>query len=727
MTWDQLHQFADDAPRSNPWSEDTLGFAPFSRRLAEALARQSAPNGYVFGLHGEWGSGKSTVLNFVRSHFQKWREEESADVDGLDWFSFEPWIVSGHQDLAAAFFKVMSEHLSDGADRKASIRRVAKSVLEAGGGKIVDAAASLGVVIDHTGGTASKVGATLAKQGLAKAAEKWLSEPSVQKIYDELVIRLRASRKRFIVFVDDIDRLTSTEIRSLMQMVKTVGRLPNVTYCLSYDRQIVWAALEELAPREGARSGYAEKIVQHEAEVPVPSRTGLMRMLDASLPELPGTPTGARWIEMVQVGLNRWIRHPRDVVRLSNAMHFALAALKDEVDSYDVLCMEAMRLFDRKLFEWVRDNRDLLLGEGYPAFGTEDEKEAAADELGRTLSEDSRADAIPMLRLLFPNRSNVFGRRPSLSHETWNEAAARRGLATKAGYTAYFSLSPSPYAVPRAMVELAAGADVTREKHREYITHAIGLRDEQGASLVGEYFQELGYRLHTLSPDAKFELFKALVDESVAVYEANSEAGTFGPASAHHVLVNAIMSTLGPGTTGDVVADLFATSEDAGALSALYVDLARSLGVMKTDGASRRDYMHLESFEALGPVLLPKIEAAAKAGQLTALPHYYEVARAWSHLGGAEEARAWLANEARRNGHTLAKLSKGMLGSSHDGTTTRFGVYRSVESDFYELYDLDAIEEGCRAFIDSEDLNDIERARIRALSTGLASLSRAKG
>ncbi|PNB33083.1 hypothetical protein C1X73_38390, partial [Pseudomonas sp. FW305-130] len=80
----------------------------------------------------------------------------------------------------------------------------------------------------------------------------------------------------------------------------------------------------------------AEKIVQHELEVPMPSRTGIMRMLELGLPTLPPRPTlGIRWMEMLQAGLHRWLRHPRDVVRLSNAMHFAWAALKDEIDAYD--------------------------------------------------------------------------------------------------------------------------------------------------------------------------------------------------------------------------------------------------------------------------------------------------------------------------------------------------------------------------------------------------------
>ena len=716
------HQFNDDAPRENPWKDDDLGFGPFSRRVALALIRQEAKRGYVFGLHGEWGSGKSTILNFVRAHLAKWKEETAPETLNLQWFSFEPWIVSGHQDLAAAFFKVLSETLADGEERKANARRMARGAIDAGADKVIDAAASLGAAIDHTGGTVSKVGALLAKAATKKAAVKWLSEPSLQKTYKQLVDRLGKSDKRFIVFVDDIDRLTSEEIRALMQMVKTVGRLPNVTYCLTYDRQIVWTALAELAPGDERRSGFAEKIVQHEMEVPVPSRSVLMRMLAKGMPELPSAPDrGMRWIEIQRAGLNRWLRHPRDIVKLSNAMHFAWAALEGEVDAYDVMCMEAMRLFDRKAFDWVRNNRDLLLGEGLPRVAGQEDIAKEADKLGDRLAEGARADIVPVLRLLFPSKVDLFGRRRGLSQERHEETVRRRGIGSKAGYTAYFSLSPSPNAVPIRMLQEASAPGTSRSRHAELIDAALGLVDEQGFTLVGEYFQEISYRVSTMRKLDLEELLRALIERSVAVFSIDEDAGGFGPSSQHHILIGQIYDKLGSKATADLLEELFGTADDVGALAAIYVDLARALGEIPTDGATRRDYIPAKRLPALGALLLPKIEAAAAEDCLTALPHYYEVARAWARLGHLDEARQWLAKESRRDGHTLAKVSRGMLGQTLDGGRPRYNLYRDPDVD---LYDVDALAEGCSLFRDQQDLSIDERDRIRALAAGLDTIRR---
>lgn len=714
---------SDDSPRINPWTDDRLGHAGFARRMAEALARQTAPNGYVIGLHGEWGSGKSTVLNFVRRHLEKWREEQEAEVAALDWFDFEAWIVSGHQDLTSAFFKVLSEKIGDEADRRARWRRGTKAAIDAGAAPLIDATSKIGVIVDHTGGAASAAGAAISKAAIGKAAARWLAEPSLQKSHQQLVQRLRDSGRRFLVFIDDIDRLTSAEIRTVMQMVKTVGRLPNVTYCLAYDRAIVWDALREMAPGDTHRSGFAEKIVQHELEVPTPSRTGLMRMLEAGLPDLPPVATaGLRWMEMLQAGFGRWIRHPRDVARLSNAMQFAWPALEDEVDAHDLLCMEALRLFDRPVFDWVRDNRGLLLGEGIPipgATGEESAQEARA--LGDRLAANARADVRRILGVLFPNRVDAFGGKRGFSTERWADVVMRRGIATAAGYTAYFSLSPSPAAIPKRMVDAAASIGVTRDEHLRLIDAALAMRNESDATLVGEYLHELSYRVERMQQPDLASLLHALVDRTMAIVAVDGDVGVFGPASNHHLLTGEVLGRLGKEASADTLDEIFAASDDVGALSAIYLDLARATGAIPTEGVSRRDYIAPERLKRLGDVLLPKIEAAHEADSLSGLPHYYEVARSWAHLAGSEMPRAWITSEAGRGATSLVKVSQGLLGISTDHVGRSFSMYSRPDTD---IYDVDALLPLATAFDGAPELDDVGRARIAALRDGLAAWSR---
>ncbi len=705
----------EDAPRIDPWTDDALGFGPFSERLADALVRQAAPNGYVFGLHGEWGSGKSTVLNFIKAFIGRWVAEGRADASGLECFDFAPWIVAGHQDLAAAFFKVLSEKLGDGAERRRTWRGRAAGFVDSGAGTLIDAVAKMGIALDHTGGVASKAAAAVAKGALGKAAKKWRDEPSLQKSYDDLVLRLGSSGRRFVVFVDDIDRLTASEIRSLMQMVKSVGRLPNVTYCLAYDRQIVWSALRELSHGDGVRSGYAEKIVQHEVEVPVPGRAALMRMLDASMPQLPEA-EGLRWIELMQAGLHRWIRHPRDAIRLGNAMRFSWAALEGEVDPHDLLCMEGLRLFDRRIFEWVRDNRLLLIQEGFPIHPRDDKEPAVVEARLRHLEEGAKADVPLLMKALFANRSGLFGSGTSYSGQPWSDVVARRGIATPAGYAAYFALAPSPAAVPKRMVDEAASGSATPDRHLALIDETIALRDEGGATLVAEYLQEVGHRLPRCGEGMLRPLLQALIERSDAIHAVNGGAGAFGPASSHHLLVGGTMDRMGPTAAGEVLEAVFAVSDAVGGMATVYVDIARSHGVIPSPSNRNRNYLPDGTLERLAAVLLPRIVRADAAGALDALPHYYDVAQAWAQIGDPQAAREFLTRQAMRSSASLAKVAVGLLSRSWDGAHTMYGMETRPD---VVLYDVEALLAACGLHASSDGLDREEAARISALRSGL--------
>ncbi len=46
--------------------QDRLGRKGFAQSLAQAILSMDASQPFIFALQGSWGSGKSTVLNFVR-------------------------------------------------------------------------------------------------------------------------------------------------------------------------------------------------------------------------------------------------------------------------------------------------------------------------------------------------------------------------------------------------------------------------------------------------------------------------------------------------------------------------------------------------------------------------------------------------------------------------------------------------------------------------------------
>jgi predicted KAP-like P-loop ATPase len=144
--------FGDDQPKKNPWQDDRLGYAPFAKRIANIAINMDIPNGYVIGLHGRWGSGKTTAVNFVLEYLKKHNQETEDNSEKVEHIEFRPWIVSGHQDLMATFFKLLSEHLGPSESKakrgwSRSMTTVATTTDE-----LVNAAATLALTIDPSGG-----------------------------------------------------------------------------------------------------------------------------------------------------------------------------------------------------------------------------------------------------------------------------------------------------------------------------------------------------------------------------------------------------------------------------------------------------------------------------------------------------------------------------------------------------------------------------------------------
>lgn len=71
---------------------------------------------------------------------------------------------------------------------------------------------------------------------------------------------------QILVVIDDVDRLPNDQIRLIFQLVNSVAGFPHMVYLLSYDKDIVARALDDVQGRRGAE--YLEKIIQVPFDMP---------------------------------------------------------------------------------------------------------------------------------------------------------------------------------------------------------------------------------------------------------------------------------------------------------------------------------------------------------------------------------------------------------------------------------------------------------------------------
>ena len=209
-----------DNPIQKP-EDDVLGRARVARSFAEQVLSLDASQGVVAGVLGPWGSGKTSFVNFARTH---WKEV------GIPILDFNPWMFSGTDHLVQLFFAELSVQLKLSRD----LADVGK-VLEAYG-ELFSVMGWLPVV----GPWAKRL--QNAVKILAKDFKR--RKEGVDGRRKKVEKALNALDKPILVVLDDIDRLTPPEIRDVFKLVRLTASFPNVTYIVAFDRMRVEKALK---------------------------------------------------------------------------------------------------------------------------------------------------------------------------------------------------------------------------------------------------------------------------------------------------------------------------------------------------------------------------------------------------------------------------------------------------------------------------------------------------
>ena len=109
----------NDAPLQDT-KEDVLGRAQFAEDLAKSIINLDASQGFVYGLYGVWGSGKSTIINFMESYLEKHngsikknpkKHNQEKPQSKVFIFRFNPWMCSGSEKITQIFFQQLQIRL----------------------------------------------------------------------------------------------------------------------------------------------------------------------------------------------------------------------------------------------------------------------------------------------------------------------------------------------------------------------------------------------------------------------------------------------------------------------------------------------------------------------------------------------------------------------------------------------------------------------------------------
>ncbi|AIQ46493.1 hypothetical protein R70723_11900 [Paenibacillus sp. FSL R7-0273] len=476
--------FLQDRPINKP-DEDLLFRKGFAEHLANSIREWDGHDSLVVSLDGEWGSGKSSVINMA-VHFLKLRNDKTPFI-----FEYNPWAFSDTVSITGSFFNELAKEMqlkdTGKREKELSDKLKAYAVLL---GAVPEKSIARGV-FDKLIPVLSLVGISLGnipfivpswiknlslffgflfiviqfiKDTLLKGSSYFeisskSKEKPLNKLKEEIKDTLQKNNKKLVIIIDDIDRLSQSEIKSLMKVIRVNADFPNTIYVLAMDRGIV----EKHLNGEHGFSGknYLEKIVQVNFNIPQVRQSRLhitlFQELDRVLERIPNGEKdkylgeeNVTWSNLYNSGFKELFTTIRDIKRYISSLEFNLSLLYKndtlEVNLVDLLGVEAIRIFTPHFYDFIKANKELFTNTSNSRLISSNEGTERQKILNAELSKIDihyRKNIQDITVFLFPQLKNILDR-GSLSYgaEWQAEWAKELKVCSSRHFESFFAYIP---------------------------------------------------------------------------------------------------------------------------------------------------------------------------------------------------------------------------------------------------------------------------------------------
>ncbi|MBP2202176.1 putative KAP-like P-loop ATPase [Methanococcus voltae] len=351
----------------NKNGHDLLEREKFHKNLAEVINWQDMDkNGFVIGLYGSWGSGKTFSLTESLKILNEEYEPNIKNVDEPLIIHFNPWYFTETDDLILSFFGVLSGALKD---KQSKLKNITECVNEELFDSINDLSVQLNGYFEKIMALSiplmnpALLGMGLVGKKITKKIQKnYESFYNIVNLKENLNKKFKKLPFKIIVVMDDIDRLNDKEICQIFHLAKCLADFKNVTYVLSFDEKIVSNALENC--QKGYGMHYLEKIVQFPIKMPQPHGIVLENILEKELKKIvrKDPKTIPQYHEFYHLSFSNMLNNVRDVNRYLAMFNFNHNLLKGKVNEIDLIILTSLQVFTPEIYDWIKNNKKLFVG-----------------------------------------------------------------------------------------------------------------------------------------------------------------------------------------------------------------------------------------------------------------------------------------------------------------------------------------------------------------------------
>lgn len=321
----------------NQASQDLLGRNELAKEIADKIKKVKTNDGsFSLGIESPWGNGKTSFINLL---------DENIKSSDTVIFRFNPWTYDKNTNLIDAFFLQLSENLKDyNFDLATTILDYA-SILSS---------SNIGYV-----GTIFK---TLTHNG----------SKSIELKNNEIIQDIKNIGKKIVVIIDDLDRLDSNEILTILKLVRNIANFPNMIFISAYDREY----LTELLGKNNIYKCdiYLDKIFQLEIHLPIYDRKIIKNVLlnegktflqKNDIKEYSEALDDYIFNEVHTGFICDMITNLRDIYRFINNFHLSYDSLKGDIVIKDLMNIELLKIKYPYVYDLLASNYELYLIKGH--------------------------------------------------------------------------------------------------------------------------------------------------------------------------------------------------------------------------------------------------------------------------------------------------------------------------------------------------------------------------
>lgn len=278
---------------------------------------------------------RSVLKHGIEQYRKSFRHEKTLERQII--LDFNPWNNCNEQSILKNFFNLISNYLfSIGEiETQRTIQKYASKILHKCSNGFID--------IEY--------------------------DQNDSNLKESISTSLKKSNKRFIIFIDDLDRLSSAEIVLIFKIIKSIANLPNIIYFLSYDEAIVSQALNDYHKEHG--HDFLDKIIQVSFEMPICTKNSLDKYLKKELEKM-FDDTGYSdeawkqkykdyWSYVFSKDFVSLFNNARDVKRFVNTFNVTFTDdIAKEVNIVDFWFITAIKLFFPELNNFIKMNEEYL-------------------------------------------------------------------------------------------------------------------------------------------------------------------------------------------------------------------------------------------------------------------------------------------------------------------------------------------------------------------------------